>query len=58
MTTQHDDKTTISMQTVSYPDGSFGVNLYLTDLLSQEHAEAAMAHMERLFCGDEIKPQS
>lgn len=46
---------TFSMQPVSYPDGSWGVSVQVTGLASKQQAEAAMAHMERLFCGDEIK---
>lgn len=49
--------TTISMATVEYEDGSWGVNVYLTGLASAKHAEAARDHMAQLFCGDEIKAQ-
>lgn len=48
---------TISMQTVQHEDGSWGVNMYVTGLASESHAEAALDHMARLFCGDEIKAQ-
>jgi hypothetical protein len=48
---------TISMQTVAYEDGSFGVNLYMTGLVSQAHADAAYEFISRQLCGDEIKTQ-
>jgi len=46
---------TFSMQPVEYPNGSWGVTVYVTGMASRAQAEAAMAHMQRLFCGDEIK---
>jgi hypothetical protein len=49
--------TTISMATVEYEDGSWGVHVYLTGLTSEKHAEAARDHMARQFCGDAIKAQ-
>lgn len=48
---------TISMQSVQHEDGSWGVNLYVTGLQSEKHADAALDHMARLFCGAEIKTQ-
>jgi hypothetical protein len=48
---------TISMQTVRYEDGTFGVDLYVTGLTSQAHADAACEHMQVLFCGNEITAQ-
>ena len=45
---------TFSMQPVRYEDGSWGVTVQVTGLTSKQQAEAAMAHMERLFCGQEI----
>lgn len=45
---------TFSMQPVTYPDGSWGVAVQVTGLASKQQAEAAMAHMQRLFCGHEI----
>lgn len=46
---------TISMRTVQYEDGSYGVSLEVTGLASEQQAESAMAHMQRLFCGREIQ---
>jgi hypothetical protein len=46
---------TFSMQPIEYPDGSWGVTVYVTGLATQQQAEAAMNHMQRLFCGAEIK---
>jgi ubiquinone/menaquinone biosynthesis C-methylase UbiE len=51
---EHSLKSTISMQVVTFPDGSFGVSLMVTGLQSQQQADAALAHMERMFCGQEI----
>lgn len=49
---------TISMRPVQYTDdGSWGVELTVTGLASEQQADAAMLHMQRLFCGDEIKEQ-
>lgn len=48
---------TISMESVQYEDGSWGVNLYMTGLASEKHADAAREYMARQFCGDEIKAQ-
>lgn len=48
---------TISMRPVRYEDGSYGVELTVTGLANEQQAEAAMQHMERLFCAEEIKEQ-
>lgn len=48
---------TISMRPVLYEDGSFGVELTMTGLTSQQQAQAAILHMQRLFCGQEIDGQ-
>lgn len=45
---------TISMRPVRYEDGTYGVELTVTGLASEQQAEAAMQHMQRLFCGHEI----
>ena len=45
---------TFSMQPVRYDDGSWGVSVQVTGLASKQQAEAAMQHMQRLFCGAEI----
>lgn len=47
----------ISMRTVRHDDGSYGVELTVTGLASEEQAEAAMQYMQRLFCGQEISKQ-
>ena len=46
---------TISMQVVKLEDGTFGVSLIVAGLSSKSQAEAAMAHMERQLCGQEIR---
>ena len=45
---------TFSMQPVKYEDGSWGVSVQLTGLVSEQQAEAAMQHMQNLFCGAQI----
>jgi len=45
---------TFSMQPVKYEDGSWGVSVQVTGLASEQQAEAAMAHMQKLFCGAQI----
>lgn len=45
---------TISMRHVRYADGSFGVDVSVTGLESEKHAELAMQNMQRLFCGEAI----
>jgi hypothetical protein len=48
----------ISMRTVQFTDdGSWGVELTVTGLVSEKQAEAAMQHMQRLFCAEEITEQ-
>lgn len=44
----------LSMQPVKYEDGSWGVSVQLTGLVSEQQAEAAMQHMQKIFCGAEI----
>lgn len=46
---------TFSMQPVSYEDGSWGVSVQVTGLISEQQAYAAMQHMQQLFCGAEVK---
>lgn len=46
---------TISMQVVTYEDGTYGVSVFLTGLQSEQGAQHALSHMERMFCGQEIK---
>ena len=53
---------TISMRKFGFrhpnrDDGSYGVALTVTGLTSEQQAEAAMVHMQRLFCGAEISEQ-
>ncbi len=45
---------TFSMQPVKYEDGSWGVSVQLTGLVSEQQAEAARQHMQKTFCGAEI----
>ncbi|WP_341744776.1 hypothetical protein [Azonexus hydrophilus] len=42
------------MQPVKYEDGSWGVTVQVTGLASEQQAEAAMQHMQKLFCGAQI----
>ncbi len=45
---------TFSMQPVRYEDGTWGVTVQVTGLTSEQQAEAAMQHMQNLFCGAQI----
>lgn len=45
---------TFSMRPVKYEDGSWGVSVQVTGLVSEQQAEAAMQHMQKLFCGAQI----
>jgi hypothetical protein len=51
------DAITISMRPVRYEDQSWGVELIVSGLSSEQQAEAAMQHMQRLFCAGEIIEQ-
>ena len=48
---------TISMRQLHLDDGGYGVALTVTGLASEQQAEAAMLHMQRLLCGAEISEQ-
>lgn len=47
----------ISMHWMKSEDGSYGVELLLTGLVSQAQAEAAMRFMESPLCGNQIPVQ-
>lgn len=46
---------TISMRWVRREDGSYAVEMAVNGLTSEAQAEAAMADLQRVLCGDEIK---
>ncbi|MDT7835011.1 hypothetical protein [Aquabacterium sp. OR-4] len=46
---------TTTLQTRQEPDGSWSAAMLVTGLADERMADAAVAHMQRLFCGDEIK---
>ncbi len=48
---------TFTMRPVRYEDGSYGVEATITGLKSEQQAEAAMLHMQRLFCAEEMQEQ-
>ena len=48
---------TFTLRTVCYDDASYGVELTITGLASEQQAKAAVVHMERLFCGQEMIEQ-
>lgn len=48
---------TISMRHVDYGDGTHGVELTVMGLATEQQAEAAILHMQQLFCGGEISEQ-
>lgn len=47
-------RSTITMRWLKHGDGSFGVELLVNGLTSEAQAEAAMAHLQRTLCGQEI----
>lgn len=55
MTTPTTSDPSFVMKWVKFEDGSYGVDLQLHGLATQQQAEAAMEYMQRLFCGAEIK---
>lgn len=48
---------TISIRHVDYDDGTHGAELTVMGLATKQQAEAAMLHMQQLFCGGEISEQ-
>ena len=48
---------TLSMQVMHLVDGTYAVNVLVLGLFTQEQAELAMKHMEKLFASEEIKLQ-
>jgi hypothetical protein len=52
--TQQSAMTTISMRWLKHEDGSYGVELLVSGLTSEAQAEAAMVHLQRTLCGQEI----
>jgi len=54
---EFNENAAISMRPVRYEDGSYGVELSVTGLVSEQQAEAAMLHIQRMFCAAEIKEQ-
>lgn len=47
----------ITITPVKYIDGSYGANMIIVGLKTEDEAKAAAAHMQRLFCGEEMKQQ-
>ncbi len=46
------------MRWVLLGDATYGVELLVSGLKNQQQAEAAMAHMQHLFCSNKIKAAS
>lgn len=46
---------TTTLRTEQLPDGTWCAHMMVTGLADERMADAAVAHMQRLFCGDEIK---
>lgn len=44
----------ISMRSLRQADGSFAVELTVSGLASERQAQGALAHLQRVLCGDEI----
>jgi hypothetical protein len=49
---------TTTLRTERMPDGSWVAHMLVTGLPNEQTADAAVAHMQRLFCGEEIRPAS
>lgn len=49
---------TTTLRTERMPDGSWVAHMMVTGLPTESTADAAVAHMQRLFCGEEIRPAS
>ena len=47
-----------TLRTEKMPDGTWTAHMLVTGLPDERTADAAVAHMQRLFCGDEIRPAS
>jgi hypothetical protein len=47
---------TITLRTEQMPDGTWCAHMIVTSLASESMANAAMKHMEQLFCGHQINP--
>lgn len=48
------ERVTISMRFTQEQDNSYAVHLMVTGLISEQEAVTAMAHLQRLYCGNEI----
>lgn len=42
------------MRRIKQSEGSYAVELVVSGLPSEQQAEAAMAHLQRVLCADEI----
>ena len=49
---------TTTLRTERMPDGSWVAHMLVTGLPNERTADAAVAHMQRLFCGEEIQPSA
>ncbi|OHV93728.1 hypothetical protein AKG95_28665 (plasmid) [Janthinobacterium lividum] len=58
MTTEQTIKSTtswtLSMRWVRHAEGEYAVELTLSGLTSEQQAEAAIAHMQKMLCGPEF----
>ena len=46
----------ISLTHEQAEDGTYRAVMTVSGLLSERQAQAALDHMQRLFCGDEMEP--
>lgn len=46
---------TFSMMPIQLENGSWGVSVQISGLESEQQAQAAMQHMQDLFCSSEIE---
>ena len=55
--TQTQPEPTITLGYDKAPDGTFKATLTVHSLATEALAQAAVRHLDRLFCGDEIQPK-
>ena len=48
-------RVTTTLRTERMPDGSWSTQMIVTGLVSEREADAALQHMQKLFCSAEIR---
>lgn len=55
MTTPDNSQAIISLGYTVAPDGTYTATMTISGLPTEQHAQLALDHMERLFCGGEVE---